>query len=122
MTRSVTPIMSEVGRRDGVPKSWPISTGRVRSLVSGDWHLIDWEQAGVELYRLRQDPRQLTNLADSLERAGSGRESEARVRTDDRYPQTGVARPQYGSMRLGQARGLRDTFVSAAVLPGESRP
>ena len=119
MTRSVTPIVSEVGHRDGVPKSWQISTGRVRSLVSGDWHLIDREQAGVELYRLRKDPRELTNLADSLERravvANLKRELE---RTIDTLRPVSPGHP-YGSMRLGQARGLRDTF---AALPGESRP
>jgi arylsulfatase A-like enzyme len=60
-------IVSEVGHRDGVPRAWPISTGWVHSLVSGDWHYLEREHGEVELYRLSDDPLEEKNLVDTAE-------------------------------------------------------
>jgi len=61
------PILSEVGHRDGVPRAWPISAGWVRSLVTPDWHFIEAQSGSVELFRFRDDPMEVRNLADTAE-------------------------------------------------------
>jgi arylsulfatase A-like enzyme len=58
------PVLSEVGHRDGVPASWPISTGPVSSLILDDWHFIKQRGGEVLLFRFRDDARELKNLAD----------------------------------------------------------
>jgi arylsulfatase A-like enzyme len=55
--------VSEVGRRRGVPPSWPTASGGLRSLQTERWQLIESDVGGVELYDLETDPRQLQNLA-----------------------------------------------------------
>jgi len=55
--------VSEVGRRRGVPASWPTASAGLRSLQSERWQLIESDAERVELYDLESDPRQLQNLA-----------------------------------------------------------
>ena len=55
--------VSEVGRRRGVPPSWPTASGGLRSLQTERWQLIESDVGRVELYDLETDPRQLKNLA-----------------------------------------------------------
>ncbi|HXE57982.1 MAG TPA: sulfatase [Gemmatimonadales bacterium] len=57
------PVLSEVGRRNGVPKAWPTGRGSVASLTTAEWHYIEIESGEAELYDLRHDPGERRNLA-----------------------------------------------------------
>ena len=61
------PVLSEVTRREGVPESWPIGKGWLRSLVTNEWHFIQHEHGSVELYRLADDPGELHDLSQTPE-------------------------------------------------------
>ena len=55
--------VSEVGRRRGVPASWPTATASLRSLQTRQWHLIERSGAPSELYDIDADSSEATNLA-----------------------------------------------------------
>lgn len=51
-------------RRPAFPRGL---NGRVRSLASSEWHLILYEEGGVELFHLDRDPLEQHNLAETPE-------------------------------------------------------
>lgn len=55
--------VSEVGRRRGVPETWPTATGGLTSVQTERWQLIVNDSGMAELYDLATDPKQANNLA-----------------------------------------------------------
>jgi arylsulfatase A-like enzyme len=58
-------VLSQVGYRTGVPRSWPTAQGWIKSLVTRRWHFLLAEDGRSELYDLVRDPKETTNLAGS---------------------------------------------------------
>jgi arylsulfatase A-like enzyme len=58
-----TVAVSEVGRRRGVPPTWPTASGGLRSVQNEQWQLILNDAGAAELYDLATDPRQADNVA-----------------------------------------------------------
>jgi arylsulfatase A-like enzyme len=50
-----------------MPENSPSSHGAMRSLISSDYHYIEHETLGTELYEWQKDPSESRNLADSSE-------------------------------------------------------
>lgn len=57
------PLLAEVSGREGVHEAMPISKGWVKSLITPQWHFIIYESGRVELYDIKQDPKEIRNLA-----------------------------------------------------------
>lgn len=55
--------VSEVGRRRGVPETWPTASGGLKSVQTERWQLIVNDTGTAELYDLATDPKQAHNLA-----------------------------------------------------------
>lgn len=60
-------LLSEVSQGVRTPKSWPISKGSMRSLVTDNFHYIVDGVGFEELYDIRSDPFEFENLAGSTE-------------------------------------------------------
>ncbi len=66
------PVISEVAGGRGYPgvlPTEPIAQGWLKSLSTSDWHFVLQENGKVELYRWRQDSRELRNMAGDAEYA-----------------------------------------------------
>jgi arylsulfatase A-like enzyme len=63
--RNVSPALSELYWVRNQPKSFPIASGNLHSLVRGHYHLIVNAAGREELYDLSRDPSEQHNLAGS---------------------------------------------------------
>lgn len=61
------PVASYVARQSWVSPKLPIQHGSIHSLINNEWHYIQNENLGAELYRWRDDPGELNNLSQQPE-------------------------------------------------------
>jgi arylsulfatase A-like enzyme len=77
--------VSEVGRRRGVPDTWPTATGGLASVQTERWQLIVNDSGTAELYDLATDPKQANNLAQDSAHADTL--AKLRVRLSKEVPE-----------------------------------
>ena len=61
---------SEMEQVPWKPEDTPANKGHIKSLISAEWHYIEHETLGTELYRWTSDTQELENLADTEEGKG----------------------------------------------------
>ncbi|HWP44004.1 MAG TPA: sulfatase [Blastocatellia bacterium] len=59
--------VSYLAQQDWVEPNLPVHHGWSRSVVDAEWHYIENEKLGVELYRVEDDSAEVNNLADRPE-------------------------------------------------------
>jgi arylsulfatase A-like enzyme len=59
------PLLSELNFAPGLPASYPVSKGDMKSLVQGSYHYIKNGDGNEELYDLEEDPQEQNNLIGS---------------------------------------------------------
>jgi len=59
--------LSEMGEFFAAAPPSPARDGSLKSLVSGDWHYVVREDGNTDLFNLRQDPKELSDLAETDE-------------------------------------------------------
>lgn len=91
------PILAEVSGREEVPDELPISDGWLKSLTTKQWHFIIYESGQVELYDMKQDPKETRNLADTP--AGRGLVEKFKAQLQERL--SPVNSPQIISHKKG---------------------
>lgn len=60
-------IYSEIEQLPWVPEKYPVHHGAIRSIVSSEWHYIENEALGVELYDWIRDRQESRNLIENQE-------------------------------------------------------
>jgi arylsulfatase A-like enzyme len=72
-THSAWPYpLTEIGQMTWLPEISPVYHGSIKSLVSPQWHYIEHETLGTELYDWQNDPQELHNLVVSPETSSEG--------------------------------------------------
>ena len=59
--------LAEMKHRPWLPESAPLSRGTMRSLISPEWHYIENDGLGSELYDWANDPEESNNLSETSE-------------------------------------------------------
>jgi arylsulfatase A-like enzyme len=59
------PVLSHAAHNEEAGKGWPVSRGRLWSLLTDEWHFIATEGGGVELFALAGDPAESASLASN---------------------------------------------------------
>ena len=60
-------VLSEAAHNEEAGRGWPVSGGRLWSLVTDRWHFIAAESGEVELYSWDSDPAESRNVAQDSE-------------------------------------------------------
>ncbi len=66
---STASVRTELARRSLVPSNWPASRGSVAALVESQWHYIEEEDGRAELFDLREDPNELSDVSGEARHA-----------------------------------------------------
>ncbi len=91
----IEPLLSEVEFMPGVPESWPIIKGDMKSLVLSQYHYIKNGDGREELYDWKTDPGEERDLAASVEGRQilvSFRENLDTILVNDRTPRQNTAK------------------------------
>jgi arylsulfatase A-like enzyme len=59
--------VSYIAQQSWVNAKLPVHHGSIHSVMDTQWHYIENERLGVELYRVQEDPLELTDLAKNPE-------------------------------------------------------
>jgi arylsulfatase A-like enzyme len=63
------PPISELKQRPWAPEDTPVRHGELRSIVSGQWHYLEYDGTGPQLFDLRGDPAEAQDLLGGPETA-----------------------------------------------------
>jgi arylsulfatase A-like enzyme len=84
MERAMRSDGTAVSELDRIPfranPSWPSHTGRIDSIVSDDWHYVEHEKRGGELFDWRRDPAESNDLLSTPDGARVAADLRARLR------------------------------------------
>jgi arylsulfatase A-like enzyme len=82
-------ILAEIAQQPFAPEKAPTSHGWMKSILTTEWHFLEHEKFGSQLYAWRSDPGELNNLAerpdlqDVVNRFRSRLEHDARAEASD---------------------------------------